>query len=192
MFLLAPALAGAVPRILVLGDSLSAAYGIPARLGWVALLEKRLAERGLPQDVVNASISGETTRGGLTRLPDALARHHPSVVVVALGGNDGLRGFGPGQTRDHLARMVDLARDAGAEVLLLGVHLPGNYGKTFRAKFHEVYHDVARDKGVALVPFFLEGVAEDRAMMQADGIHPDVAAQPRILENVWPALEPLL
>ncbi len=190
--LLAPAVVGAAPKILVLGDSLSAAYGIPARQGWVRLLQERLRDAGYTHEVVNASISGDTTRGGLSRLPAALELHRPTLVVVELGGNDGLRGFGPGETRQHLEQIVGQVREAGAEALLLGVQLPGNYGSAFRAKFHQVYHDVARDEAVALVPSFLDGVAEDRSLMQADGIHPSAAAQPLILENVWPALEPLL
>ena len=179
-------------RILVVGDSLSAAYGIDKQRGWVALLQQRLDETGNPWQVVNASITGDTTRGGLTRLPAALARERPGILIIALGGNDGLRGFAPAQTRDNLARMIELGREAGARVLLLGVRLPENYGRAFGEKFHRVYLDLADEKRVALVPFFLEGVAETRALMQPDGIHPGVDAQPRILDNVWQALEPLL
>ncbi|MCB1925800.1 MAG: arylesterase [Gammaproteobacteria bacterium] len=179
-------------RILVIGDSLSAAYGIDKQRGWVALLQQRLAEAGNAWQVVNASITGDTTRGGLTRLPAALERENPAVLIIELGGNDGLRGFAPRQTRENLARMIDLGRAAGARVLLLGIRLPENYGRDYGEKFHRVYLELAAEKRVALVPFFLEGVAETRAMMQADGIHPDVAAQPRILDNVWRKLEPLL
>jgi acyl-CoA thioesterase-1 len=184
--------ASAAPRLLVVGDSLSAAYGIPADQGWVQLLQQRLAAGGYPHQVVNASISGDTTRGGLTRLPAALERHQPALVVLELGGNDGLRGFGPAMTRDHLQQMIDLATDAGARVLVLGVKLPANYGSAYGDKFHQVFLDLAEQPDVAVVPFFLEGVAEDRALMQPDGIHPSAAAQPRILENVWSALQPLL
>jgi acyl-CoA thioesterase-1 len=176
----------------VVGDSLSAAYGIPARDGWVQLLQARIEAAGYPHEVINASISGETTKGGLTRLPEALERYRPSVVVLALGGNDGLRGFGPQLTRQHLRDMIHLARDTGANVLLLGVQLPANYGNAFRTKFHAVYHDLSEDESVRLVPFFLDGVALDRTLMQPDGIHPNAKAQPKILDNVWPELEPLL
>ena len=179
-------------RILVVGDSLSAAYGIEKRLGWVALLEQRLEDRGYDAAVVNASITGDTTSGGLSRLPAALDREQPSLVVIALGGNDGLRGFRPSQMQDNLARMISLSRSAGARVLLLGVMLPANYGRTYGEKFHRVYTELAEQAQVALVPFFLEGVAETRELMQPDGIHPAAAAQPRILDNVWVALEPLL
>lgn len=182
----------AASSVLVVGDSLSAGYGIERQQGWVALLRQRIADRGLPYDVVNASITGDTTRGGLSRLPAALEREQPSVVVIALGGNDGLRGFAPQQTKDNLRRMIDLSRNAGAEVLLLGVKLPANYGRAFGEKFHRVYRDLAAETGVATVPFFLEGVAETRAMMQPDGIHPSAEAQPRILDNVWQDLAPLL
>ncbi len=184
--------AGPAAKILVVGDSLSAAYGIDKRRGWVALLQQRLADNGTASEVTNASITGDTTRGGLARLPAALERARPDILVIALGGNDGLRGFAPQQTYANLARMVDLGRAAGANVLLLGVKLPANYGRAFGEKFHRVYLDLATDKQVALVPFFLEGVAETRALMQADGIHPSAEAQPRILDNVWVALEPLL
>jgi acyl-CoA thioesterase-1 len=184
--------ANAAEKILVMGDSLSAAYGIDKQRGWVALLQQRLRDQALDYRVVNASITGDTTRGGLSRLPAALERDHPEVLIIALGGNDGLRGFAPEQTRTNLHRMIELGRAAGASVLLLGVKLPGNYGKAFGEKFHRIYRDLASEHGVAVVPFFLEGVAETRELMQPDGIHPDVAAQPRILDNVWSGLKPLL
>lgn len=187
-----PAVAAPEPSILVVGDSLSAAYGIEKRRGWVALLQRRLEQQGLTHRVVNASITGDTTRGGLARLPKALQRERPGILIIALGGNDGLRGFAPAQTRDNLRRMIALGREAGASVLLLGVRVPENYGRAFAEKFHRVYLDLAEQEDVALVPFFLEGVAETRALMQPDGIHPGVAAQPRILDNVWVALETLL
>ncbi len=190
--LFVPVAASAGGKILVLGDSLSAAYGIEKQLGWVALLQQRLQQQAVGLDVVNASITGDTTRGGLARLPDALARQQPSVVIIALGGNDGLRGFAPQQTQENLRRMIEQSRQSGAAVLLLGIKLPLNYGRAFGEKFHRVYLDLARETRVALVPFFLEGVAETRALMQADGIHPAAAAQPRILENVWQGLWPLL
>jgi len=177
-------------RILIVGDSLSAAYGIERQRGWVALLQQRLRDRDVT--VVNASITGDTTRGGLARLPALLERERPSILVIALGGNDGLRGLPLAQTRDNLARMIVMGRAQGAEVLLLGVKLPANYGRTYGEKFHRVFLDLAATERVASVPFFLAGVAETRDLMQADGIHPSAAAQPRILENVWSGLEPLL
>lgn len=185
-------LAHATDTILVVGDSLSAAYGIDKQRGWVALLQQRLQQQGPAYRVVNASISGDTTRGGLSRLPAALARESPTVLILALGANDGLRGFAPEQTRDNLRRMIRQARDAGASVLLLGIKLPANYGSVYGEKFHRIYLDLAREEQVELVPFFLEGVAETRALMQADGVHPGVEAQPRILDNVWAGLSPLL
>lgn len=189
---LAPLHAGATARILVLGDSLSAAYGIDRQQGWVALLQQRLQSRGYDYEVINASITGDTTRGGLSRLPAALEREHPAVLIIALGGNDGLRGFAPQQTAENLRTMIRQGRATGASVLLLGIKVPANYGKAFGEKFHRIFLDLAQDEKVALVPFFLEGVAETRELMQADGIHPGVAAQPRILDNVWAGLAPLL
>ena len=189
---LAPLWASAGGKILVVGDSLSAAYGIDKQRGWVALLQRRLEQQGLDYDVANASISGDTTRGGSFRLPAALEREHPAVLIIALGGNDGLRGFAPEQTRSNLRQMIERGRAAGAAVLLLGVKLPGNYGRAYGEKFHRIYLELARELQVALVPFFLEGVAETRELMQADGVHPTVEAQPRILENVWSGLAPLL
>jgi len=187
-----PLCANAAPKIVVVGDSLSAAYGIEKQRGWVALLQQRLRRQGLDYEVVNASITGDTTRGGLSRLPATLERERPAVLIIALGGNDGLRGLAPEQTLSNLRGMIEEGRDAGASILLLGVKLPLNYGRTFGEKFHRVYLELAREEQVALVPFFLEGVAETRELMQPDGIHPSVAAQPRILDNVWSALEPLL
>jgi acyl-CoA thioesterase-1 len=178
--------------VLVVGDSLSAAYGIEKQRGWVALLDRRLREQDLPFSVANASITGDTTRGGLSRLPAALERFEPTIVVIALGGNDGLRGFAPAQTRANLRDMIRLSRDAGAEVLLLGIKLPANYGKAYGDKFHRIFQELAESEQVRVVPFFLEGVAETRELMQADGIHPDVGAQPRILDNVWAELAPML
>lgn len=178
--------------ILVLGDSISAGYGLEAREGWVSLLEKRLAERPESYEVVNASVSGETTGGGLARLPDALARHRPELVVLELGGNDGLRGYPIARIRANLARMVALAREAGARVLLIGMHIPPNYGSRYTEAFHGTYRQIAERDGVALVPFLLEGVATDASLMQGDGIHPTAAAQPLLLDNLWPTLLELL
>ncbi len=190
--LLAPLGAAAAAKIVVVGDSLSSAYGIDKRLGWVALLQQRLQQRRLAYQVVNASITGDTTRGGLSRLPATLERERPQILIIELGGNDGLRGFAPAQTRDNLRAMIVQAREAGARVLLLGIRLPANYGKPYADKFHRIYRELAEEQQVALVPFFLEGVAETLEMMQPDGIHPGVEAQPRILDNVWNGLEPLL
>ncbi|MCP5314621.1 MAG: arylesterase [Chromatiaceae bacterium] len=186
------AAASATPKIVVLGDSLSSAYGIEQRQGWVALLQQRLQAEGHGHEVVNASITGDTTRGGLTRLPATLERERPAVLIIELGGNDGLRGLGLEQTRDNLQEMIAMGRSAGARLLLLGVRLPQNYGRDYGEKFHRIYLDLAGQHGVALVPFFLAGVAETRAMMQPDGIHPGAEAQPRILDNIWPQLVPLL
>lgn len=183
------ALAGTV---LVIGDSISAALGLDTRQGWVTLLQKRLQDGGFEHQVVNASISGDTSSGGAARLPALLAQHRPQMVIIELGGNDGLRGQPPAQLQQNLARMVDASRAAGASVLLLGMRLPPNYGQRYTQAFAQVFSDVAADKQVPLVPFLLEGVGGVPGMMQADGIHPAAAAQAKMLENVWPSLEPLL
>ncbi len=180
------------PVILILGDSLSAAYGISADQGWVHLLERRLADQALAYRVVNASISGETTVGGVARLPGLLAEHRPEVLIVALGANDGLRGFPLNRMRDNLERLASLGLDAGARVLLVGVRLPPNYGAAYGERFQGTFRDAAESRGVALVPRLLEGVAEDWGLMQADGYHPTAEAQPRMLDNVWVGLQPLL
>jgi len=191
--LLAPALAHAKGPVLVLGDSLSAAHNLPADAGWVSLLERRLKQRPQgPDAVVNASISGETTAGALTRLPGLLERHHPAVVVIALGGNDALRGLAPAQLRANLDRMIELSRKAGAQVLLVGIDVPPNYGPAYRQRLRDTYAEASRQHQVALLPFLLEGVALAPDMMQSDGLHPTAAAQPRLLENVWKPLQPLL
>jgi acyl-CoA thioesterase-1 len=181
------------PVILVFGDSISAGYGLP-RLdqGWVALLHAKLEQQGYGYQVINASVSGETTEGGLARLPRALSLHHPSVVILELGGNDGLRALPVADMRANLARMIDLSAAGGAKVLLLGMRIPPNYGPAYSEQFSAVYADLTRVKGVPSVPFLLDGVALNPELMQADGIHPNQAGQPRLLENVWPALVPLL
>jgi acyl-CoA thioesterase I len=179
------------PRLVVLGDSLSAAYGIDADAGWVSLLKRRLDERGLDCQVVNASVSGETTAGGLSRLPGLLQAHRPRILVIALGANDGLRGFDFDTIRGNLTRMIELARAGDIQVLLAGIRLPPNYGAAYTEGFQAVFREVAEAQQVPLVPVLLAGV-EGWDMMQADGIHPSAAAQPRILDNVWQALEPLL
>ena len=187
-----PAYADA-PAILVFGDSISAGYGLPrVDRGWVALLQAKLKTEGYGDEVVNASVSGETTAGGLARLPRALGLHHPAVVVLELGGNDGLRALPIEQMRENLARMIDLAKGAGAKVLLLGMRIPPNYGPQYTQQFSAVYADLARDKHVPLVPFLLNDVALHPDLMQADGVHPVEAAQPLLLATVWPTLEPLL
>ena len=192
LFLAGTAAAQPVPSILVVGDSLSAGYGIEMRDSWVTLLQQRLIKQGYPHRVVNASISGDTTSGGRARLPAALTRHRPQIVILELGGNDGLRGLGLAATRANLAAMITAAQGAEAQVLLVGIHLPPNYGPEFTRKFHAIYHDLASAHKTALVPFLLEGVALTPGLMQADGIHPRAAAQPRLLDNVWPSLEVLL
>ncbi len=183
------ALAGTV---LVLGDSISASFGLDTRQGWVSLLEKRLAERGFAHRVVNASITGDTSAGGAARLPGLLAEHHPDWVILGLGGNDGLRGQPPAQLQQNLAAIIDKAQASGAQVVLLGMLMPPNYGVRYTTAFAQVYATLAEEKEVAFVPFFLEGVGGVPGMMQSDGIHPRLQAQPVLLENVWPALESLL
>ncbi|MBL4610722.1 MAG: arylesterase [Pseudomonas sp.] len=177
--------------ILVVGDSISAAFGLEISEGWVSLLEERLQAREEPVPVVNASVSGDTTAGGLARLPRLLERHEPDLVVIELGGNDGLRGMAPANMQQNLSQMVKLALEADAEVLLLGMQLPPNYGLRFTEAFAQVFVDVSEEHDVPLVPFVLEGIAgvADRSLMQADGIHPTAAAQQRILDNAWPPIE---
>jgi acyl-CoA thioesterase-1 len=178
--------------ILVVGDSLSAEYGLARDTGWVHLLAARLAERGSEYTVVNASISGETSSGGRTRLPQLIAAHHPAVIVLQLGGNDGLRGL-PVQTLEaNLQAMLEAGRRAGAAVLLVGIRVPPNYGRAYADSFQKVFLSLAQRNGVALVPFLLEGFADQPTLFQADHIHPTREAQARMLENVWPRLAPLL
>ncbi|MGA4445801.1 arylesterase [Ectopseudomonas chengduensis] len=178
--------------LLVVGDSISAAFGLDSRQGWVALLEKRLEEEGFEHTVVNASISGDTSAGGAARLSALLAEHKPELVIIELGGNDGLRGQPPAQLQQNLASMIDKSQSAGADVLLLGMRLPPNYGERYTTSFAQVFADLAEQKKVPLVPFFLEGVGGVPGMMQADGLHPTESAQTVLLDNVWPALKPLL
>jgi acyl-CoA thioesterase-1 len=180
------------PVILVLGDSLSAGYGLSRQQGWVSLLAARLAESSSPYRVVNASVSGETTAGGLTRLGPLLKREPPAVLVVALGANDGLRGIAFGEIESNLTRLVRMGQEAGARILLAGIRLPPNYGAAYTEGFQAIFPAVARQEDVALVPHLLAGVAERWELMQADGLHPSAEAQPLILDNVWAELEPLL
>jgi len=187
---LTPLLAQA-QTLLVVGDSISAGYGL-ARIdqGWVSLLQRALQPRDIA--VVNASISGDTTAGGLARIDELLQRVHPRWVLIELGGNDGLRGLTPAQMADNLTAMIGKARQAGAEVLLLGMRIPPNYGKRYAEMFQRVYGEVAGRQRVALVPFLLEGVGGHDSLMQADGIHPNAESQPLLLEQVMTSLEPLL
>lgn len=177
------------PTVLVMGDSLSAAYGLENDQGWVTLLEKRLNDQAT---VANASISGETTSGGLQRFSDILTKQQPDIVLLELGGNDGLRGLAPTQMRENLASMIEQSQEADAQVLLLGIDIPPNYGQAYRDAFTGVYYSLAEEYDVPLVPFLLEDIALNQALMQSDGIHPTADAQPIILDNVWPELEPLL
>ncbi|WP_435103024.1 arylesterase [Arhodomonas sp. AD133] len=192
LILTLPAVAGAPLTILIVGDSLSAGYGLAQDETWVARLRQRLTANGADATVINASISGDTTRGGRARLPAVLEEHEPDVVIIELGGNDGLRGLPLAETRRNLDAMVDAAQTAGARVLLVGVRLPSNYGTAFVERFQQVFRDVASDRDIPLVPKFLAGVAEKPTLMQDDGIHPNAAAQPKLLANVWPKLESLL
>ncbi|MBX9714314.1 MAG: arylesterase [Pseudomonadaceae bacterium] len=178
--------------LLVLGDSISAAFGLDTRQGWVSLLEQRLAAEGFDYQVVNASVSGDTSAGGLARLPTLLAEHRPDLLIVELGGNDGLRGQPPAQLQQNLAGIIQQSQKAGAKVLILGMKLPPNYGLRYTTAFADVFPQVAKEQDVALVPFLLEGTAGLPLMTQADGIHPTAAAQPRLLDNVWPLLKTLL
>jgi acyl-CoA thioesterase I len=180
------------PVVLVLGDSLSAAYGLPVQQGWVALLQQRLSAQGYPHRVVNASISGDTTQGGLSRLPAALKQHRPDYVLIELGGNDGLRGQPPKKMRENLARLIELSRAAGAQPLLFEMRIPSNYGADYAAQFQRSFEEVARAQGVPLVPFFLAEFAADPDAFQDDGIHPGVKAQPMMLDAAWPQIRRLL
>ncbi|GAB2895482.1 arylesterase [Microbulbifer echini] len=178
--------------LLVLGDSISAAYGIDEELGWVNLLQERLQKKGRPIKVINASVSGETSAGGLTRLPRLMKEHNPQWLIVELGGNDGLRGYPPQSLQRNLQQMVKLAKDSGAEVLLLGMRIPPNYGRAYTEAFAAVFPKVAETEEVSLVPFLLETVALEQGAMQSDGIHPTAKAQPALLEHIWPCVKSLL
>jgi len=184
--------ASAEHSLLVLGDSISAAYGMDLEQGWVALLGQRVASEHPGWQVANASISGDTTGGGLRRLPELLNSHQPAVVVIELGGNDGLRGFPIQRIRENLSAMVKAAQSAGARVALLSMAIPPNFGKRYTDLFTASFEQVATSTGATLVPFILDGVATDSQLMQADGIHPTAAAQPIILDNIYPWLVPLI
>ena len=178
--------------VLVVGDSISAAFGLETQEGWVTLLEERLLEHNPEFNVVNASISGETTGGGLARFPQLLTEHQPDYVIIELGGNDGLRGLSLTQMSSNLTRMVQQAKQQDAVVLLLGMRLPGNYGQRYTEAFYNVYQQIAEQENVAVVDFFLAGVGGEEGMMQADGVHPTQMAQPLLLDNAWQRLAPLL
>jgi acyl-CoA thioesterase-1 len=181
------------PVILVFGDSISAGYGLErVDQGWVELLKTRLKTQGYGYQVVNASVSGETTAGGLARLPRALELHHPSIVILELGGNDGLRALPIPQFRANLTQMATLAAAAGAKVLLLGMRMPPNYGPQYTEQFAMVFSDLAREKKIPTVPFLLTDIALNPSLVQGDDIHPNALGQPILLDNVWPALKPLL
>ncbi|HWI79981.1 MAG TPA: arylesterase [Ramlibacter sp.] len=187
--------AGPGGTILVLGDSLSAEYGLKRGTGWVALLQKRLAEQKIPATILNASISGDTTSGGRSRLPALLAQHKPAVLVIELGANDALRGLPLAMTQENLARMTEAGQKAGAKVLLVGMQMPPNYGAQYSNQFAALYQTVAKAHKAALVPFMLKGVADASDathLFQADGLHPKEQAHPVILDNIWPALKQLL
>ncbi len=179
--------------LLIVGDSLSAAYGIPSEAAWVQLLRDRLDKNGLGNwTVVNASISGETTDGGARRLPELIEENTPEVVVIELGGNDGLRGFPPQVIQSNLASMIEQVQDAGAQAVLVGMQIPPNYGQRYTEMFANIYPTLSDRYNTALVPFFLDGIYNQEGMMQDDGIHPSEQAQGKLLDNIWPVLEPIL
>lgn len=186
--------AGAVQAstILVWGDSLSAGYGLKSGEAWPTLLQTRLKDEGFRHTVVNASVSGETSAGGRSRLPAALEQHKPSIVILELGANDGLRGLRPQLMAENLTAMIDAARAAGSQVLLVGMHMPPNYGAAYTRRFAQTFTDVAQARKVPLVPFLLDGFADQPELFLSDGIHPTAEAQPRVLDTVWQGLQPLL
>ena len=192
VFALVASTAQAAQTIVVFGDSLSAAYGIPPNTGWVALLENKLKQQNNAYKVINASISGETTSGGLTRFAQMLKNHQPKIVVIELGANDGLRGLSLNDMQSNLNSMITQAKAKNATVMLLGMKIPPNYGIQYTQKFSAIYENLAKQYKLNLVPFFLDGVAGNRTLVQDDGLHPTAAAQPKLLENIWPKLESLL
>ncbi|MBU3575610.1 arylesterase [Polynucleobacter sp. UK-Mo-2m-Kol15] len=178
------------PVVLVLGDSLSAEYGIPRGTGWVRILEEQLIKDKSPWTVFNASISGETSSGGLTRLPSLLSQKKPGIVVIELGANDALRGLAVSQTEINLRKMIQISKKSGAKVLLCGIQIPSNYGQTYTMQFKQLYPQLAQQEQVELLPFFLEGVASKPELFQADRLHPNVEAQSTIFRNVWSSMAP--
>lgn len=181
-----------LPAVLVFGDSLSAGYGIDVDQSWPALLQSRLTSLGYEHRVVNASISGETTEGGASRIQAALDRFMPALVILELGGNDGLRGFPPARISENLEKIVTTTKASGASVVMLGIRIPGNYGARYTQSFEDVYRDLADQADVPWIEFFMEGVALDRGLMQEDGIHPNAEAQPVLLDNAWPIIQDAL
>jgi acyl-CoA thioesterase-1 len=180
------------PVIVVLGDSISAEYGLPRDTGWVALMRQRLADQRIDYSVANASISGDTTSGGRARLPALMQRLKPSIVIIELGANDALRGVPLSTTEDNLRTIIEQAQQGHAQVVLIGMYVPPNYGPDYTQKFHGLYGDLSKELRVPLVPFLLAGIADKPDMFQADQIHPTQQAQPVLLNNVWPAVKPLL
>ncbi|HSG59247.1 MAG TPA: arylesterase [Woeseiaceae bacterium] len=180
------------PTILIFGDSLSAGYGIEVDQSWVTLLQARLGEQGYEHRVVNASISGETSEGVAARIDAALETFSPALVILELGGNDGLRGFPPGRMRANLDTVITKSAVSGADVVMLGIRIPPNYGQRYTEAFENVFRELADEHGIPWIEFFLEGVALDAELMQADGIHPNAAAQPILLDNAWPIIEQTL
>jgi acyl-CoA thioesterase-1 len=179
--------------LLILGDSLSAAHGVPSDTAWVQLLKQRLRDRGMTNwKVANASIGGETTDGGLRRLPRLIENNTPDVVIIELGGNDGLRGFPPDVIKSNLSSMIAQSQKAGASVILVGMQIPPNYGQRYTSMFADIYPTLSDRFNTALVPFFLQGIYDHHELMQDDGIHPTEKAQPKLLDNVWPVLESVL
>ena len=188
----APSASAPLPALVVFGDSLSAGYGLKAGEGWVDLLARRLAREAYGYRVVNASVSGETSAGGLARLPRVLANNHPALLILELGANDGLRGLPPAEMQKNLTTIVRLARAGHARVLLIGMRIPGNYGPEYTERFAAVFATIARSEKLPLVPFLLERIALDDARFQADGLHPLASAEPELLDSVWKVLAPLL
>jgi acyl-CoA thioesterase-1 len=191
LFLVLPNLAEA-RIILIVGDSLSAAYGIPVEQGWVSLLQERLDSRDYPYRIINASISGDTTANARARLPQALASHEPVVVLLEFGGNDGLRGLSLTEMKSNLGAMISSVQETGALLLLVGVQLPPNYGPRYTERFQAVYRELAAEHELALLPSLVDGIGTEQNLMQSDGIHPNASAQPLIRDRVWKALVPLL
>lgn len=194
LFSFAPfsAIAEGGTAIVILGDSLSAAYGMEINQSWPSLLQERLKGNGYAYRVFNSSITGDTTQGGLARLPRLLDKHEPGIVILELGGNDGLRGLPIEVTNQNLSSMIEQSQSAGATVILAEMRIPPNYGRTYTEKFNSMYTDLTEQYGIELLPFLLQDIALEPGLMQADGIHPTARAQPRILEQVWVVLQPLL
>ena len=181
-----------VPTVLIFGDSLSAGYGIDVDQSWATLLQSRLEQQGYEHRVVNASITGETTEGGAERIGPAIANFEPALIILELGGNDGLRGFPPDRMRGNLEKIITASKESGAAVVLLGIRIPSNYGPRYTRAFESVFRETAESLDVLWIEFFMEGIALNDDLMQADGIHPNAAAQPKLLDNAWPIIEAAL